>query len=222
MLPAIFARTLVLTACMIVTSGYLAWASRSEEIPPRSSFTSFPMRFDDWTGRQAPPLDPSILAVLGVDEHVNRYYASGDRLAHLYVGYYQSQREGGSIHSPMNCLPGAGWLPVQTGRIDIAVPAADGSSRLLHVNRYVIQKGLEKQLVLYWYQSHGRVEPSEYWSKVYLVLDSMRLNRTDAALIRVIAPLADSDSAAAEAAAEQTAVEFVKAAFPLLDAHLPL
>ena len=48
------------------------------------------------------------------------------------------------------------------------------------MNRYVIQKGVDRQLVLYWYQSHGRVVANEYWSKFYLIRDAVRLNRTDA------------------------------------------
>ena len=57
----------------------------------------------------------------------------------------------------------------------------------------MIQKGLDRQLVLYWYQSHGRVVASEYWGKFYLVRDAVRMNRTDAALVRVIVPMAPND-----------------------------
>src|ERR1700674_5458461 len=120
-----FARTLVIAASLFLTSGYLARAQRSEDTPPRASFSSFPMQIDQWSGRRAPEFEPGVLAVLGVDEFVNRYYANGNELAHLYIGYYRSQREGSSIHSPMNCLPGAGWLRVTTDRITIpfATPA---------------------------------------------------------------------------------------------------
>jgi EpsI family protein len=84
----------------------------------------------------------------------------------------------------------------------------------------VIQKGLDRQVVLYWYQSHGRVVASEYWSKIYLVLDSIRLNRSDAALVRVIAPV-DEARPNAEIDAERSAISFVQAMFPTLDAFLP-
>jgi EpsI family protein len=84
----------------------------------------------------------------------------------------------------------------------------------------VIQKGLDRQLVLYWYQSHGRVVASEYWSKFYLVTDAVRLNRTDGAIVRVIAPIA-GDAADAEMQAERTARRFAQALFPHLEAFLP-
>jgi EpsI family protein len=211
------ARLFVLIGCLVGTSTYLGLASASEPVLVRRPLGTLPMQIGAWSGQAAPPIDPEIIRVLGVDDHVNRFYVDGDRLAHLYVGYYNSQREGDTIHSPMNCLPGAGWLPVSTGRIDIA--AGTGNTPI-HVNRYVIQKGLDRQVVLYWYQSQGRVVASDYWSKVYLVLDSIRRNRTDAALVRVIAPY-DAAGGSPEDDAERAAVAFVKAIFPVLNAYLP-
>ena len=110
----------------------------------------------------------------------------------LYVGYHDSQRQGDTIHSPLNCLPGAGWQPLEQGRITVSV-RDHGTARPapIEVNRVVIGKGLDRQLVLYWYQSHRRVVASEYWGKVYTVLDAMRYNRTDAAMVRVITPVRD-------------------------------
>jgi EpsI family protein len=218
-----FGRTLVLSACLAMMSGYLTWASRPEPKLSRTPLSEMPMQIGEWSGRSAPAFSEEVLASLALDDHLNRYYATSSRMAHVYIGYYGSQRQGASIHSPLNCLPGAGWLPVSSGRLDIPVALSSSGSRpgrSITVNRYVIQKGLDKQLVLYWYQSHGRVISSEYWSKAYLVLDSIRLNRTDAALVRVIAPYQDSDSSP-EAAAEHTAVTLVKAMFPLLDGFLP-
>ena len=47
--------------------------------------------------------------------------------------------------------------------------------RKVPVNLYVIRKDLEQQIVLYWYQSHGRVVASEYWGKFYMVYDAIAL-----------------------------------------------
>jgi EpsI family protein len=212
------ARDLLLSACLLVTAGYLAHANQSEKTPPRIPFSRFPAGVAEWTGHKAPDFDPKVMVALGVDEYVNRIYVRGDQAAQLYVGYYRSQREGSQIHSPMNCLPGAGWLPVETGVATL--PAGTSSAAQNVVNRYLIQKGLDRQVVLYWYQSHGRVVASEYWSKVYLVLDSMRLNRTDAALVRVIVPV-DDKREAPEAFADHAALDFAGAIAPLLGAYLP-
>jgi EpsI family protein len=129
----------------------------------------------------------------------------------LYVGYYASQRQGDTIHSPQNCLPGAGWRPVEAGRAEIPV-----NGRTLDVNRYVIQKGLDRQVVLYWYQGRGRVVANEYANKALLMLDAARLNRTSGGLVRVMTPVRTTTEAATT---ELTT--FVAALFPRLERHLP-
>jgi len=208
-------RIVVLSALLTVGS-IAARPSKPEQAPPRQAFAQFPAEIDRWHSVGSPELDPRILATLGVDDYVNRIYAAGNEYAALYAGYYQSQRQGDAVHSPLNCLPGAGWQPLS--RRDLDVRLADG--RTISINRYVIQKGLDRQVVLYWYQSHGRVVSNEYIGKFYLVYDAIRLNRTDAALVRVVSPVADA-SPAAETAANDRAVEFVRSIFPVLTRYLP-
>src|SRR5438093_1149563 len=116
------------------------------------------------------------------------------------------------IQAPMNCLTGEWWQPQPIARSRISA----GEGPRMDVNRYIVQKGLDRRLVLYWYQSHGRVVASEYWSRAYLVLDSLRFHRSDGALVRVITPIRDSD-----ARAERNAIDFIRALFPVLNRHLP-
>jgi EpsI family protein len=213
-------RATVLCATFLGATAFIAQASRAESVPMRASFDRFPMQIGDWRGAALPPFEPNILRVLGVDDYVTRvYYDPQHSALGLYIGYYQSQRQGDSIHSPLNCLPGAGWEPMKSGYMTI--PVSDGkTARDVSVNRYVIQKGMDRQLVLYWYQSHGRVVANEYWSKLYLIKDAAQLNRTDAALVRVIVPIdANADNGEEVAAARGTA--FVKTMFPLLPEYLP-
>jgi len=210
-------RLVVLSLILLAGSGLIARTSRPEQVPIRESLSGMPMRIGNWEGRPAPDIDASVMSILGVDDYVNRVYYSPELFpASLYIGYYQSQREGDTIHSPLNCLPGAGWNPVKNGRIKLPI---DGISPI-EINRIIILKGIDKQLVLYWYQSHGRVVASEYWGKVYTVLDALRTNRTDAALVRVILPIAGMDHDN-EAKTEQRAVEFVTKLYPLLSRFIP-
>jgi EpsI family protein len=212
-------RAAVLCVMLAATSVFLANARRVETPMARTSFDAFPMQLASWKATIDPPLDDDILKVLGVDDYLSRiYYRQQGGAVGLYMGYYGSQRQGDTIHSPLNCLPGAGWEPVKEGRLQIA--NADGAGRDIVVNRYIVQKGLDRQLVLYWYQSHGRVVASEYTSRAYLIHDAIRMNRTDGSLVRVIAPIpvgAEDDGAAAE----KLAVEFVRVLFPALPAYLP-
>lgn len=208
------ARALIVTISLVATAIFIGEATTTESVAIREPLTRMSLQVGKWQGQPAEEFSGQILAKIGVDEYLSRFYSNpGHAQVHLYVGYYASQRQGDTIHSPKNCLPGAGWLPVKSDRIVIAVAGRDP----IEVNQYVIQKGLEKQVVLYWYQSHGRVIASEYWAKIYLVLDAIRMNRTDGALVRVISPVLDS-----EKTAEQHAVDFIGGLFPLLSRHLPL
>jgi EpsI family protein len=215
-------RLLVAAAVLFLGGTYLQRAGRVEILPARESLASCPLTIDVWHGRDAPAFDARILQVLGVDEYLNRVYSAADGTpVGLYIGYYGSQRQGDSIHSPLNCLPGAGWAPVQHDQIGIPVStrvSAESSAGVqsIRVNRYIIEKGLDRQLVLYWYQSHGRVVASEYWGKIYMVIDAIRMNRTDGALVRVIAPIVTTEDDA-----ERAAVTFVQMLFPHLDRYLP-
>lgn len=211
-------RAAVLCLMLGATTVVLANARSSETTVTRTSFASFPMTIGAWQASVDPPLEDSVLKVLGVDDYLSRIYYRPGAAVGFFMGYYASQRQGDTIHSPLNCLPGAGWEPVSQGRLTIA--NADGAGRDITVNRYIVKKGLDRQLVLYWYQSHGRVVASEYWSRAFLINDAIRLNRTDGSLVRVIAPIpvnADDDGATAEKLAE----EFVRVIFPLLPTYLP-
>jgi EpsI family protein len=84
----------------------------------------------------------------------------------------------------------------------------------------VIQKGIDRQIVYYWYQSHGRVVASEYTSKFYMVYDALRLNRTDGAMVRVITPVTGETEADERLAAARGAT-FVQRIFPALTTVLP-
>jgi len=188
-------------------------------VPPRLPFSQFPMQVASWRGQKTEPLSDEILKVLGADDYLSRFYLT-DRIAvGLFIGYYKSQRQGDSMHSPLNCLPGAGWQPVEKSYLPIQVSDASGQPYEITVNRYVIEKGLEQQVVLYWYQSHGRVIANEYRSKIFMVYDAARLNRSDAALVRVTSAKLGSESTFQDADAR--AVEFVKALFPSLEKFLP-
>jgi EpsI family protein len=127
----------------------------------------------------------------------------------VYLGYYDEQRQGKSIHSPRNCLPGAGWEPVSQSETTLRL----GGGQPISVNRYVIRKGLDRRVVFYWYQGRGRVASNEYANKGWLVIDAMRTGRTDGGLVRAVTPASE--------AGERSAVALLQAALPPLEKSLP-
>jgi EpsI family protein len=186
--------------------------SHGEAVPARQSLSSFPLQFGPWLGRET-SIAPDVLKIAGVDDYLSRLYESpGKEPISVYIGYYQSQRTGHLIHSPKNCLPGSGWEPIRSGRVTLTSPEGIQAP----VNLYVIENGLRRQLVLYWYQTHGRIVASEYSAKAYMVLDALRMNRTDAALVRVITPLDRNETVSLERA-QQFATELLASS----DQYLP-
>jgi EpsI family protein len=213
-------RVLIVLIVLLAAAGAVAATNRPERPVIRQSFDQFPNFIEGWSGKPQKPFSDEELKILGVDDYLVRAYfppAPERGGVGLYIGFWGSQRQGDTIHSPLNCLPGAGWEPVSQSMVALPVPGDDAAQGPL-ANRYVVEKGLERQYVLYWYQSHGRVVASEYWSKFYLVSDALRLNRTDGAIVRIIAPI---DTAGGEAAAEQQALRFAKILIPLLPTYLP-
>lgn len=186
--------------------------SHGEPIVPRLPLRELRYTLADWRGQEV-PIQEQIVQAVGVSDYTNRVYFDQRSLPiQLYVGYYASQRTGDTIHSPKNCLPGSGWDPIQSGYA--TVPISDEQS--IVVNKYVIQKDQEKELVFYWYQGRGRVIASEYSGKFWMMLDAISRNRTDGALIREITPMDDG-----EANAQSRLLNFTQILFPNLDALIP-
>lgn len=206
------ARVLVALTLIVGAGVYARGASGPERVPDRLPLSAAPLVLDEYTGADAIPFADDVVEQLGVDDYINRRYsAAGSAPVLVYIGYYASQRQGDTIHSPRNCLPGAGWHPVFTDRTTVSAGAAD-----VPVNRFVIQKGRDRQAVYYWYQGRGRSVASELANKGLLMLDAARLRRTDGGLVRLMTPVASTPEAAF---ASLTA--FTAALLPHLPTHLP-
>lgn len=202
----------VVAAVLIVATGVLSRGAAGPEQPaPRTPLASTPLEIGGWRGAEA-PLDDEVMAQLGVDDHISRTYtaAAGAPIA-LYVGYYASQRQGDTIHSPRHCLPGAGWQPVFADTATI-----EGGGRSFPVNRFVIQKGDSRQAVFYWYQGRGRIVANEFAAKGWLMLDAAWRRRSDGGLVRLITPVETTPESAFA-----TLSAFTAALLPELAPHLP-
>jgi exosortase D (VPLPA-CTERM-specific) len=158
---------------------------RLELIPARTEFQDFPMKMGQWSGKRQ-ILDQHYIDTLKFEDYLLAdYLQSGDlSTVNLYLAYYASQRKGESIHSPRSCLPGGGWNIQSLDQIPI--DADNDKTHTFMVNRALIQKGEDKQLVYYWFRQRGRNITDEYQSKWYLFWDGLTMNRTDGALIRLM------------------------------------
>jgi EpsI family protein len=209
-------RFVLAAALLATTATFLQYRRRNEIIAPRRPVASFPARLGDWTGADV-PIPEDALAVLGPGDFLLRLYENAALIepnVDLFLAYFPSQRAGDTIHSPKHCLPGAGWLPVESSRVTLTLP---GRTPFL-ANRYVIAKGSERQLVLYWYLAHDRVVASEYWAKFYLVTDAIRMNRSDGSLVRFTTVISGGETADA---AQQRLLAFAANVVPLLNDYVP-
>jgi len=181
---------LVLVVIFVAGIVVNSWIYLGETPVVRKELKHFPQELGNWKQMGSDQIfDKDTLSVLRASDYLMRDYRTSDGyVANFYVGYYATQRDGATYHSPLNCLPGSGWTMSDPGQITITSP--DGHS--FSANRYVIQNGDQKSLLIYWYQGRGRAVASEYWGKVYTVLDSVRLRRSDGAMVRVITPMGKS------------------------------
>lgn len=205
------ARALTIVALIVATGVGVHRGAVADPGVARIALTELPRQIGGWEGQDRAPWPDDVVAKLGVDDYVNRRYVRDGTPISVYVGYYANQRSGDTIHSPQNCLPGAGWLAVESGPQTIQL-----NDRTVAVARYEIAKGIDRQMVLYWYQGRGRVVSGEYANKAWLMFDAARHGRSNGGLVRLITPVMTTREAAL---AEVSS--FAAALLPQLPGYLP-
>jgi len=204
-----------LASVLLIAQAALLYSSiRPEAVPASKALADFPRAIGGWQLWKEGVVEPEIQEVLKADDLLNRLYLNPQTgVANLFIAAFRSQRNGKAPHSPKNCLPGSGWTQVNAAEIPIDV----GAAKPIVVNRYEVQRGEDRSLVLYWYQSRDRVVANEFAAKYWVIADAIRLNRTDTALVRVIVGITNHDSGAAE----RIATAFTQAFYPSIRSFLP-
>jgi exosortase D (VPLPA-CTERM-specific) len=204
----------------LVSTLWLVMQAPQAPLLDRDPFVLFPRSIDGWSGVTI-PLEPDIEQVLAADDYINTTYIApgGDTFVNLFVAFYKKQTEGSGIHSPEVCLPGGGWEIASLERYDVDMDKT-GIYGKFGVNRAVIQKGLTKQLVYYWFEQRGKRFSNDYVAKAAVVYDSIMLGRTDGALVRYITEIKPGRNGIADADARL--VKFMEQSLPRLPRFVPL
>ena len=172
---------------VLVMLAVTLWTAKSIESRPADHLAypidSFSGQLAEWSAAGDLPISTRSVGRLAPTEYLSRKYSRNDLDAGLFIAYYSEQKAGESMHSPKNCLPGSGWEIWDYG--SAAVPA---NGRLVNVNRYSIQNGGNRMLVLYWYQSRQRIFANEYLGKLYLIHDALQDGRTGGSIVRITIP----------------------------------
>ena len=210
-LAATVAATFAVSAALMMTG------SSESEVVPRDRFAVFPRQLDTWQG-VAFALDPEIENTLGADDYINARYsnANSDSSVNFFVAFYEKQGEGSGIHSPEVCLPVGGWevFSIEPQEMDMTGTGYGNFA----LNRVVIQKGLSKQIVYYWFEQSGRRMTNDFAAKAMVLWDGFLKGRTDGALVRFVTEIAPNET---EAAADTRLHAFMREALPELPRFVP-
>src|SRR5581483_5345803 len=193
--------TRVLTLVLLAQIALFYTLSHGEAVPLARPLSEFPAQIGPWRMATEGVVAQDIKDILRADDYLTRDYvdARQSALINLFVTFFKTQRTGQTPHSPRNCLPGTGWVPASSAIVPVSIP---GMATPIEVNRYIVSRGDSRAVVMYWYQSHGRVVASEYKAKIYVVADALRYNRTDTAMVRVVSPVITTEEAASTAAVQ--------------------
>jgi EpsI family protein len=210
----------VVLLLLLATFTTLRLRASVDRVPPSEPLNLLPQTIGAWSSQDV-PISQETLDILGDGRFLNRIYVNATpagRLVEppvsLFIGYFPTQRTGQSIHSPQNCLPGAGWTFVSSSKIYLDSPELKNYP----VGEYVIANGTAKQVVLYWYLAHGRSIANDYVAKAYMMADAIRYNRTDGALVRLVTPLNSNETFAS---AQTRVLKFADRLVPTLPRFIP-
>ena len=209
------ARFTTVVVLLAGTAFFLQARVRSPFVPSRISLGSFPVQLRNWAGTDV-PIPNEILKALGPGEFLQRRYVDEQTpqpAVDLYLAYLPNEH---SLfrHLPQDCLVGSGWTSLESGTTMLQFPGETA----FEANRYLIERGTDRQLVVFWYWAHGRRVASDGWVNLYLVFDSLRLNRSDNALIRLNTLLRPEEK---PEEAEQRLLSFAGLMNPLLNSYIP-
>jgi exosortase D (VPLPA-CTERM-specific) len=193
----------MLLAVLAIGGLFINWfQNRGEMVVARQELSSLAPTLGQWKQKgDGIRFSEETESVLKTSDYMMREYVRDGRLANLYIGYYASQKTGATYHSPQNCLPGAGWEMRKPEIVTIKTP----SGKVFEANRYIIENGKYKEVMIYWYQGRGRVQASEYYDKIYTVLDSVTKRRSDGSMVRVMTSVGVSEEGATAAAMDLSA-----------------
>ena len=205
-----------LTILLLAQATLIGVLAPAEKVPLGRPLNAIPRELNGWHMSAEGVVEPEIMEFLKADDTLNRTYIdpAAGVAANLFIAFFKSQRAGVTPHSPKVCLPGNGWVPAESTTIDIPIP---GRSEAIHVNRYIVAKGDDRSLIIYWYQTPYRVIADEFVAKFYTIVDGLRYHRSDTTLVRVIVPIVKGEDPA-----EKEAVRFIQGIYRPVSEFLPI
>ena len=208
-------RLIIILALFGLTYFLMQVTGTAKTVPIKKSLSLFPKQIGEWSFVDSHKLSDATIKMLGVDDYIDYNYVSKDGMKiNFYASFFSSVGTTGGYHSPRNCLPGGGWgiADLSTLKLRLHSPKKPAT-----INSMITRKGPDRQIILYWFQNRGRIINSEYWDKIYTVLDAIFKQRRDGSFIRIIAPTTKDNIKNTEDALKK----FAEEAMVILEDYLP-
>ncbi len=178
-------RVQIISVAFVAATIFVNCLDKGMSVTIKRPLETFPKQIGKWSFVNSTSLPQRIEEKLGVDDYLEYDYISrSGQVVNLYVSYFSSM-EGKGFHSPRNCMPGADWDEASLDPLVLEIYHSESTP--VEINNMILQKGADRQVVLYWYQCRGRFIRSEYMEKIYQV-HSIFKRRTDGSFIRIMAP----------------------------------
>lgn len=131
--------------------------------------------------KEEPELSARAVEQLKADQILLRnYFDAQGRRVEFFIGYYRDQQFGAQVHSPLHCLPGAGWTILRNEKLPLPFEKISGVASKLDISK----KG-GQQYVVYWFVSEGEIVKNEMDLKRRLLRNALLRRGTSVYFYRV-------------------------------------
>lgn len=180
-------RTLIVLGLLLATYLLIMDVTGTHRVPIVQPLKGFPTSLGPWQVLASHKSLDEVIKMLGVDDYIEYTYHKGEgQPVSFYAAFYEAVGTGAGYHSPKNCIPGGGWGIESVKTVEIVPFEGQPPVR---ISEMLIRNRDQYQVVMYWYQNRGRIIASEYWEKIYLVLDAIWLKRRDGTFVRLMMPV---------------------------------
>jgi EpsI family protein len=115
---------------------------RQQEVELAAPLSTLPLEVAEYHGIDL-PISEAEQRVAGMTSYSFRAFVRDSaEVFSIYVGYYDHQTQGKTIHSPKNCLPGSGWEALAQAERQVPTPGGRET-----VNRYLPVISASERLV---------------------------------------------------------------------------
>ena len=208
---------LAVALSLAVSAAFVLAPARDLVTVERDGFALFPRQIAGWSGSVF-PLEPDVARVLDATDYINATYAKpGEAGAvNFFAAWYADQTDGSGIHSPEVCLPVGGWEVFSIDPTPVTIE--DTVYGTFTLNRAIIEKGLNRQLVYYWFEQRGKRMTNDFLVKLDVVKDGFQKGRKDGAMVRFLTSIERGET---EAEADARLQRFMKEALSRLPRYIP-